>query len=84
MAVAAVPIALPILGFGAGGVAAGSVAAAAQATIGNVVAGSLFASLQSAGVLGLSGMANAVLATGGAAAGYAINTWDCPHSQASA
>ena len=41
--VVAAPIALPVLGFGAGGVAAGSTAAAVHGVIGNVVAGSVFA-----------------------------------------
>ena len=41
--VVAAPIALPALGFGAGGVAAGSAAAAVHGMIGNVVAGSVFA-----------------------------------------
>ena len=40
--VVAAPIALPVLGFGAGGVAAGSAAAAVQGVIGNVAAGTVF------------------------------------------
>lgn len=62
--------ALPLLGFGAGGVAAGSVAASWQSSIGLVAAGSLFATLQSLGATGLgillfgaSGAALGVLAT---------------------
>ena len=46
-------MALPFIGFAAGGVAAGSYAAAWQSVIGNVAAGSLFAILQSLGATGL-------------------------------
>lgn len=46
-------MALPFIGFGAGGVIAGSYAAAWQSLIGNVVAGSLFATLQSLGATAL-------------------------------
>lgn len=44
---------LPLLGFGAGGIAAGSTAAAWQSSMGSVAAGSLFATLQSLGATGL-------------------------------
>lgn len=44
---------LPLLGFGAGGIAAGSTAAAWQSSIGSVAAGSLFATLQSLGATGM-------------------------------
>lgn len=44
---------LPLLGFGAGGVAKGSAAAAWQSYIGVVAAGSLFAFLQSVGATGV-------------------------------
>lgn len=44
---------LPLLGFGAGGIAAGSTAAAWQSSLGSVAAGSLFATLQSLGATGL-------------------------------
>lgn len=46
-------LALPLLGFGAGGIVAGSTAAAWQSSIGAVAAGSLFATLQSLGATGL-------------------------------
>lgn len=46
-------MALPLIGFGAGGVTAGSYAAAWQSLIGNVVARSLFATLQSLGATSL-------------------------------
>lgn len=45
--------ALPLIGFGLGGIAAGSFAAAWQSSIGAVAAGSLFAVLQSLGATGL-------------------------------
>ncbi|KAJ7867080.1 hypothetical protein B0H14DRAFT_3441961 [Mycena olivaceomarginata] len=48
------PLVLNVLGFTPGGVAAGSAAAGMHAGIGNVAAGSVFASLQSAGVVGLA------------------------------
>ena len=85
MVVAAAPFVLPALGFGAGGVVAGSYAAAWHSSIGIVTQGSLFATLQSAGVVGLSAMTKAVLATGGATVGYVMGTisGDCPLSQAS-
>ena len=70
--VVAAPIALPVLGFGAGGVAAGSAAAAVHGVIGNVVAGSVFATLQSAGAAGLAGTTYAGLAAVGAAGGAAV------------
>lgn len=46
-------VALPLAGFGAGGVAAGSFAASWQSAIGSVAAGSLFATLQSLGATGV-------------------------------
>lgn len=46
-------LALPLFGFGAGGVAAGSFAASWQSSIGIVAAGTLFATLQSLGATGL-------------------------------
>lgn len=48
--------ALPLIGFGAGGVAAGSTAAAWQSSIGAVQAGSIFAILQSLGATGLGSL----------------------------
>ena len=65
-------LALPALGFGAGGIVAGTVAAAWQASIGNVVAGTLFASLQSAGAAGLAGKTYAGLAAVGGLGGAAV------------
>ena len=65
-------VALPALGFGAGGIVAGTVASAWQASIGNVVAGTLFASLQSAGAAGLAGKTYAGLATVGGLGGAAV------------
>lgn len=69
--VAAVPLVLGAVGFGAGGVVAGSMAAAIQAGIGNVAAGSLFAVAQSVGAAGLA--ASTVVGTvgGGAVLGAA-------------
>lgn len=49
-------VALPLIGFGAGGVAAGSAAAAWQSSIGSVTAGSLFAILQTLGATGLGSL----------------------------
>lgn len=46
-------LALPLLGFGAGGVVGGSIAASWQSSIGLVSAGSFFAVLQSLGATGL-------------------------------
>ncbi|TGZ37514.1 interferon alpha-inducible protein 27, mitochondrial-like [Temnothorax curvispinosus] len=57
--------ALPLIGFGLGGVAAGSLAALWQSLIGNVAAGSLFAILQS---LGATGLGSILFGTFGAAA----------------
>jgi hypothetical protein len=62
-AVLAAPVVIGALGFTAGGVLSGSCAAGVQAMIGNVAAGSLFATLQSAGVLGLSTAAMTALFT---------------------
>lgn len=58
--------ALPLIGFGAGGVAAGSTAAAWQSGIGAVTAGSLFATLQS---LGATGVGTVMFGSAGAALG---------------
>lgn len=74
IAIVSAPLIIGAVGFGAGGVVAGSVAAAWQATIGNVVAGSLFATLQSVGVLGLSGGAVAAVGVGGGVVGAATAT----------
>jgi hypothetical protein len=52
VSVAAPNFILPLLGFGATGVANGTIAALIHSYIGNVTAGSLFALLQSAGVVG--------------------------------
>lgn len=59
-------VALPLVGFTAGGVAMGSLAAACQSTIGNVVAGSAFAALQSIGATGSATLIGS--AVGGATA----------------
>jgi Interferon-induced 6-16 family len=69
----AVPAAIAIAGFSAGGVVAGSAASAWQATIGVVAAGSLFAWLQAAGATGAVAAAAAVSAGVSAAAGYATH-----------
>ena len=58
---------LPLIGFGAGGVAAGAIAAGIHSGIGNVAAGSLFAVTQSFAATGGA----AVLATiGGVVSGF--------------
>jgi hypothetical protein len=59
----AIPLLLPVIGFGAGGVIAGSAAAGWQAGIGAVQAGSLFAFLTSAGAGGAAAT-GAIMATG--------------------
>jgi len=64
------PIALA--GFGALGPVAGSFAAAWQASIGSVPAGSLFATLQSAGMVGAVTIPPAGIAIAGAATVAAI------------
>jgi Interferon-induced 6-16 family len=77
----AVPAAIAIAGFSAGGVVAGSAAAAWQATVGNVVAGSLFAWLQAAGATSAVAASAAVSAGVSAVAGYtthAISKQICP------
>lgn len=56
--------ALPLLGFGAGGIAAGSAAASWQSSIGAVAAGSLFATLQSLGATGLGVLIFGAVGTG--------------------
>ncbi|CAB1330801.1 unnamed protein product [Coregonus sp. 'balchen'] len=71
------PVALGVMGFGAGGVAAGSTAAgmmssAAVANGGGVAAGSLVAALQSAGAAGLTSVATVFVGSVGAAAGGAV------------
>ena len=58
---------LPLIGFGAGGVAAGSIAAGIHSGIGNVVAGSLFAITQS---FAATGGAAVLAAIGGAVFGF--------------
>ena len=83
LAVAAPIVILPVIGFGANGVAAGSVAAMAHSLIGNVAAGSTFALFQSAGAVGAvsattTGLATAAGTAAGATAGVApslISRW---------
>jgi len=60
-AVVATPVVISAVGFGSGGVVAGSTAAAIHSSIGNVVAGSWFASMQSAGVLGVAASTKAAV-----------------------
>ena len=72
LAVAAAPLALAAAGFGSAGVAAGSAAAAWQASIGNVAAGSFFASLQSAGAVGIAASTSAGVGAAGAAVGAGL------------
>lgn len=60
-------IALPAIGFGSAGIVAGTIAAGVQSSIGNVVAGTMFASLQSAGVVGLATGTKAIIGAAGAA-----------------
>lgn len=64
---AAGALALPLLGFGAGGIIGGSLAAWWQSTIGNVAAGSLFAVLTTMGAMKLG-----TVLTGGVGAALAI------------
>lgn len=47
---------LPLLGFGANGVAAASIAAAWESSIGSVATGGLFATLQSLGATGMGSL----------------------------
>eukprot|EP01083_Nonionella_stella_P269401 911483_1 len=54
IAVALIPVILVKLGFTVAGVVAGSLAAWIQSIIGNVASGTLYAAMQSAGVLGAS------------------------------
>lgn len=63
-------ILLPILGFGAEGILAGSIAASVMGP--QVAAGSLFAILQSAGVVGFSAAATGGIALAGIAAGGVV------------
>lgn len=70
--VAVTPLVLAGVGFTSAGIAAGSVATVIHSAIGNVAAGSLFASLQSAGVLGLAATTNAGIGIGGGAVGGAF------------
>jgi hypothetical protein len=69
---AVVILALPLIGFGSGGVIAGTVAASTQAAIGNVAAGGIFATATSAGAAGLGAKTIAVLGSAGAATGAAL------------
>lgn len=62
-----VTVALPTLGFTAVGISGGSIAAAVQFGIGSIASGSMFATLQSAGVVGLSTCTQAII--GAAVAG---------------
>ena len=60
---AAAPVVLSAVGFGAGGVVGGSIAAGIQSTVygGSVGAGSLFALAQSAGAAGIGAAGNAAI-----------------------
>ncbi|XP_038050163.1 interferon alpha-inducible protein 27-like protein 2B [Patiria miniata] len=78
LAVGAAVVVLPVIGFGAGGIAAGSYAAgmmssAAIANGGGVAAGSLVATLQAAGAAGLGAGATAAVGGVGAAIGGAAS-----------
>lgn len=57
-------VALPLIGFGAGGVVGGSIAASWQSSIGIVTAGSLFSILQSLGATGLGSLIFGSIGTG--------------------
>lgn len=50
----------PLIGFGSGGIIFGSIAAGIQSSIGNVAAGSLFATLTSYGMTGISSLLSKV------------------------
>lgn len=68
-------VALPLLGFTAGGIAAGSVAATVHSSIGVIATGSAFAGLQSAGMAGMSLMTQGIITTLGVGiAGVAVET----------
>jgi hypothetical protein len=71
----ATPLVIAGLGFGAAGVVGSSIAAGVQASIGNVAAGTLFASLQSAGVLGTAVATKLALGAAGGAVTGALGTW---------
>ena len=62
-AVAAAPVVLSAVGFGAGGVVGGSIAAGIQSAVygGSVGAGSLFALAQSAGAAGIGAAGNTAI-----------------------
>ncbi|XP_010867774.1 lysozyme g isoform X1 [Esox lucius] len=76
-AVALAPVALTAMGFAAGGIVTGSIAAsmmstAAVANGGAIAAGSIVAILQSAGAVGLSATATAIVGSVGATVGGAL------------
>lgn len=60
-AVAATPLVLSAVGFGAGGVAAGSMAAGIQSTVYGGATSGMFAAVQSAGVAGIGSTASAAI-----------------------
>jgi len=66
------PIALPLLGFGATGVAAGSIAASAQSAIYGGFTTGIFSALQSMGAAGVSAGTTAMLTAFGVATGAGI------------
>lgn len=73
LAVAAAPLVLSAVGFGASGIAAGSVAAQWMSwSVGGVVSGSLFSTLQSAGMAGISTATNLLIGTAAGTAGGAV------------
>lgn len=63
VSMAAIPLVIYGAGFGVGGIYAGSVASYMMSSVGSVAAGSTVALLQSAGVLGVSGLTSAVVGT---------------------
>merc|ERR1711962_1592466 len=81
VALVAAPVALPLIGFGAGGIAAGSYAASMMSAaaiangggVASMAAGGIIATCQSIGAAGIGLQSAASLATAGGLAGAAIS-----------
>merc|ERR1712189_68675 len=66
---AALPVALPLLGFSSSGVVAGTAAASAQSYVYGAFTTGVFSAAQSAGIAGVSSTVTGVMATAGGVAG---------------